>query len=95
MGLRDLPQAGGEAHAKAFERLGWQRRHETRGHNPHIILVKPGMRSTLSIPNHKGRDVKRVLIAKLIKQAQITEAEYMAAFKQRRPSRPPGRFPGA
>jgi predicted RNA binding protein YcfA (HicA-like mRNA interferase family) len=91
VGLKDLPLAGGDAQARAFERLGWERRHETRGRNPHIILVKEGMTATLSIPKHKGRDVKRPLLANLIHQAGITQDEYVAAFKKQKPP-PPGRF---
>lgn len=87
MGLSNLPLAGGEDHEKAFTRLGWTRDRATKGRNPHIILVKPGAPATLSIPNHKGKDVKRVLIAKLIKAAGVTEAEYLAAFKNRSPKR--------
>lgn len=81
MGLKDLPCAGGEAHAKTFERLGWSRS-TTRGRNPHIILTKPGCRHTLSLPNHHGKDVKRALLAGLLKLAEVSEAEYLKAFRR-------------
>lgn len=79
MGVKDLPQAGGERHAKTFERFGWVRAKRRR--NTHIILRKEGCRATLAIPNHKGKDVKRVLIAKLIKAAEISESDYCDRFK--------------
>jgi predicted RNA binding protein YcfA (HicA-like mRNA interferase family) len=78
MGQADLPLAPGDAHARAFERCGWS----IRQRRNHIILTKPGVRATLSIPDH--REVKRALIAKLIKQAGMSEAEYLAAFHEQR-----------
>jgi len=73
--------ASGERHARAFERCGWERVRETSGTNPHIILEKPGVRATLSIPNHKGRDVKRALLQRQIKLAGLTEQQYLDCFQ--------------
>lgn len=81
MGLSNRPSAGGDRHARAFERLGWSRDRQTKGKNPHIIMVKAGHRATLSIPVHKGRDVSRALIAGLLRSAGISEADYVKAFK--------------
>jgi HicA toxin of bacterial toxin-antitoxin, len=78
MGQANLPLACGDAHASAFERLGWIRDHKRRGRGKHILLTKPGMRPTLSIPDH--HEVKRTIIASQIKIAGILEAEYIAAF---------------
>lgn len=83
MGQKNLPLAGGERHAKAFERLGWTQVRKTKGKNPHIIMEKPGHRSTLSIPVHKGRDVKRDLLAGLLKDVGVSEDEYLRAFKKK------------
>ena len=81
MGQKDLPLASGERHARAFERCGWTRARETSGRNPHIILEKPGVRATLSIPNHKGENVKRALLQKQIKLAGLTEQQYLDCFR--------------
>jgi predicted RNA binding protein YcfA (HicA-like mRNA interferase family) len=80
VGQKDLPLASGERHARAFERCGWKRVRVTSGKNPHIILEKKGVRATLSIPNHKGKDVKRALLQKQVKLAGLTEQEYLDCF---------------
>lgn len=82
MGQKNLPLARGERHARAFERGGWRRDRETSGRNPHIILVKRGHRNTLSIPNHKGKDVKRALLQKLIQKAGMSEEQYLECFRR-------------
>lgn len=81
MGQKDLPLASGERHARAFERCGWTRVRETSGRNPHIILQKPGVRAILSIPSHKGENVKRALLQKQIKLAGLTEQQYLKCFR--------------
>ncbi len=81
MGQRDLPLASGLKHAQAFERCGWVRARMTTGNNPHIILVRDGHRATLSIPNHKGKDVSRALLQSQIKLAGLTEEEYLRCFR--------------
>lgn len=78
MGHSDLPLASGERHAKAFERCGWIRL-ARRGRGSHILLSRPGVPVTLSIPDH--REVKRAVIAKLLKAAGVDEREYLDAFR--------------
>lgn len=78
MGHANLPVAGAEKHARAFERLGWSRR-QGKGH---IIMTKSGVRATLAIPNHKGKDVKRALLAKLLQAGGISEDDYNEAFNR-------------
>ncbi len=82
MGQSDLPLANAEAHCRAFERLGWVRDQKRRGRGVHILLTKPGMRPTLSIPIQ--REVKRTIIAKQISLAGVTEADYLLAFHEKR-----------
>lgn len=79
MGHANLPLAGAEKHARTFERLGWTRR---QGKGSHIVMSKRGVFATLSIPNHKGQDVKRALLAKLLQAAGISEDDYLAAFNR-------------
>lgn len=78
MGHRDLPLAPAREHIKAFKRLGWSVRSQ-RG--SHIALTKAGAASPLIVPDHG--DVKRALLAKLLKLAGVTEQEYCDAFAGR------------
>lgn len=80
MGLSNLPLASGDKHAAAFERLGWTRDRKRRGRGKHILLTKPGMRATLSIPDH--HEVKRTIIASLLALADITEKDYLREFRK-------------
>lgn len=80
MGQKDLPLARAEKHAKAFERLGWTRAREA-GRNPHIVLTKTGVNVTITLPAHKGQDVKRALLQRQLKLAGIPESLYVKAFK--------------
>jgi len=78
MGQSNLPLANGHAHAKAFERLGWTLDKKHRGRGKHLRLTKAGYRATLSIPDH--REVKRTIIASLLKLADVSEEKYLQAF---------------
>ena len=51
-------------------------------------MAKDGF-NPLSIPCHKGCDVKRALLAKLLVIAKVTEEEYLVAFhgKKRKTAR--------
>lgn len=77
MGQSDLPVANADRHAKAFARLGWivQPR---RGKGSHLLLTKPGVRWTITLPTHG--DVKRGLLAAQIKGAGLTIEDYCRAF---------------
>lgn len=79
MGLANLPLASGNAHVKAFERLGWKLNTTRRGRGKHFLLTKSGHRATLSIPDH--HEVKRTIIAGLIKAAETSEEKYLKAFR--------------
>jgi predicted RNA binding protein YcfA (HicA-like mRNA interferase family) len=61
---------------RAFEHLGWQ---VARQRGSHIVLTKPGVPVTLSVPDHAevARGTLRVLIAK----AALTVGEFLAAAK--------------
>jgi len=77
VGQQNLPLASGEDHACAFEACGWVRRKTGN----HIVLTKPGHAATLSVPNHK--QVKRGLLQKQMKLAELSEHEYLTAFANR------------
>jgi len=77
--VKDLPLAPGDRHVRAFGRLGWSQRRKTRG--SHAILEHPDCRYHISIPCHRGKDVKRRLLADQLILAGISIDEYLAAFK--------------
>jgi len=61
---------------RAFEHLGWQ---AARQRGSHIILTKPGVFSTLPVPDHP--QVARGTLRALIAKAGLTVAEFLAAAK--------------
>jgi hypothetical protein len=79
MGQANLPLACGQDHVRAFQRLDWVLDSKRRGRGKHFLLTKPGMRATLSIPDH--HQVKRTIIASLIKLAGVSEEDYLKAFR--------------
>lgn len=72
-----LPVAPGDAHVKAFVRLGWE---ERRTEGSHRILTKAGERATLSIPCRRGQDLRRGTLGSLIRAAGLTVDDYLRAF---------------
>jgi predicted RNA binding protein YcfA (HicA-like mRNA interferase family) len=76
-GLRDLPEAKGDRHIKAFCRVGWT---HVRTSGSHKILEKNGVEAILSIPC-SGKNVKRTLLHSQIKLAGMSITEYLAVFK--------------
>ncbi len=71
-----VPLISGMEAVKAFTKLGWHV--ERRAKGSHIIMKKPGMRITLSVPNHKQLD--RGLLRSLIRDAYISIDEFNAAL---------------
>ena len=59
---------------KAFQRAGWK---ITRQRSSHIILEKEGHEATLSVPVHKGKNVKRGTLRDLIKDAKMSVDEFL------------------
>ena len=64
----------GEDVVRAFQRAGWK---ITRHKSSHIILEREGYEATLSIPVHKGKNVKRGTLRDLIKDAKMTVDEFL------------------
>ena len=64
----------GEQVVKAFIRAGWK---ITRQRGSHVILEKEGYEATLSVPVHKGKNVKRGTLRDLIKDANMTIDEFV------------------
>lgn len=68
-----LPTLSGSQTVRAFERLGWSVARQT---GSHIIMVKSGERTTLSVPDH--RTVAKGTLRSLIRAAGVTVAEFVA-----------------
>jgi len=72
--LKRLGIYTGEQVVKAFIRAGWK---ITRQRGSHVILEKKGYEATLSVPVHKGKNVKRGTLRDLIKDANMTIDEFV------------------
>jgi predicted RNA binding protein YcfA (HicA-like mRNA interferase family) len=59
---------------RVFEALGWS---VARQSGSHIILVKQGETTTLSVPDH--REVAKGTLRGLIRAAGVTVSEFVAA----------------
>jgi predicted RNA binding protein YcfA (HicA-like mRNA interferase family) len=64
----------GEQVVKAFQRTGWS---IARVRSSHVILEKEGFVATLSVPVHKGKNVKRGTLRDLIKDAELSVEEFL------------------
>jgi len=59
----------------AFRRFGWEIRRQTGGH---VIMRKEGNPNVLSIPYHKGRDLKEGLLRSQLQAAGIDVDSFLA-----------------
>jgi len=71
--MAKLANISGKEAAKAFEKAGWQRMGQV---GSHLVLSKPGVRTNLSIPQHKELSVGT--LRALIKAAGLTVEEFLA-----------------
>jgi predicted RNA binding protein YcfA (HicA-like mRNA interferase family) len=76
-----LPRARGKEHVRAFQRDGWT---VDRVTGSHYILVKEGCDYQLSIPYHRGQTIKVGLLKGLIRDAGLTNEEYLDLFYRKR-----------
>ena len=72
-----LPRARAKRHLQAFERAGWYVARVTGGH---YILAKEDIDFHLVLPFHRGQIVKVGLLKGLIRDAGLTNDEYLALF---------------
>jgi predicted RNA binding protein YcfA (HicA-like mRNA interferase family) len=72
--MPELPVLSSHVVIQTFERLGWE---VARRRGSHIILVRAGHIATLSVPDH--REVARGTLRSLIRQADLTLDEFLAA----------------
>jgi len=68
-----LGNISGKAAAKAFQRAGWKAIGQV---GSHLVMVKPGIRVNLSIPQHKELSVGT--LRALIRNAGLTVDEFLA-----------------
>lgn len=73
-----LPVISGKEAIRAFEKSGWHI--DRRAKSRHIIMKKSGMKTTLSIPEHKTLD--RGLLRALIRDAYISVADFNQLLKK-------------
>ncbi|WP_045215653.1 type II toxin-antitoxin system HicA family toxin [Desulfonatronovibrio magnus] len=59
---------------RAFQSAGWK---VVRKKGSHVCMEKPGHESILTIPVHKGKDVKKGTLRNLIKDAEMTVDEFL------------------
>ncbi len=73
-----LPVISGKEAIRVFEKAGWYI--DRRAKSRHIIMKKSGMKTTLSIPEHKALD--RGLLRALIRDAFISVADFNELLKK-------------
>ena len=76
-----LPRAPGIRHVKAFQRDGWIL---DRIKGSHYILVKEGHEAILSVPVHGREIVDLGTLKGLIRDAGLTNREYIELFHKRK-----------
>ncbi|ABI68324.1 type II toxin-antitoxin system HicA family toxin [Syntrophomonas wolfei] len=70
--MPSVPVISGQKALRTFTRAGWV---YTRRHGSHMILTKPGMNTTLSIPDHKELDTGT--LRSLIRKSGLTVEEFI------------------
>ena len=70
-----LPVLSGSETVRTFERLGWS---VARQRGSHIIMIKPGEATTLSVPNHP--EVSKGVLRRLIRSAGLTVVDFCVAL---------------
>jgi predicted RNA binding protein YcfA (HicA-like mRNA interferase family) len=67
-----LGNISGKEAVKAFQKVGWQSVGQVGGH---LVLVKPGVRANLSVPQHKELSVGT--LRALIRHSGLTVDEFL------------------
>ena len=68
-----LNDVSGKEAASAFEKAGWQ----TVGQvGSHLVMIKPGVRANLSIPQHKELSIGT--LRALIRHEEMTVEDFLA-----------------
>jgi predicted RNA binding protein YcfA (HicA-like mRNA interferase family) len=75
--MAKLPRLSGREVIRVLQRAGWV---VDRIEGSHHILVKEGHTATLSVPVHGNRVVKPRLLKRLIRDAKITNQQFIQLF---------------
>jgi len=67
-----LANISGKDAAKAFQKAGWERLGQV---GSHVVMVKPGVRANLSIPQHRELSVGTLRV--LIRNSGLTIEEFL------------------
>ena len=70
--MEKLANISGREAAKAFEKVGWGSLGQV---GSHLVMVKPGIRVNLSIPQHKELSVGT--LRALVRHAGLTVEEFL------------------
>ena len=73
-----IPQLKPQEFIRALERLGFIVRRQT---GSHVILRHPGSKRLASVPFHAG-DLKRGLLFGILRQAGISQEEFLRTLNQ-------------
>jgi predicted RNA binding protein YcfA (HicA-like mRNA interferase family) len=71
-----LPKISGRGAVAAFERAGFEAR---RRRGSHIVMVKPGLPETLSVPDHP--ELRVGTLRALIRKAGLSVEEFLALLR--------------
>jgi predicted RNA binding protein YcfA (HicA-like mRNA interferase family) len=71
-----LANTSGREAVGAFERAGWRRAGQV---GSHIVMVKPGERANLSVPQHRELSVGTLRV--LIRHSGLTVDEFLALLQ--------------
>jgi predicted RNA binding protein YcfA (HicA-like mRNA interferase family) len=74
--MPEVPLLSGREVVRVFEKFGWKK---ARQKGSHIILVKEGQYTTLSVPDY--REVSRGTLRSLIRLAGLAITEFIDAYK--------------
>lgn len=74
--MGQLPAMSGRDVVRVFGRLGW---YIARQRGSHIVMIKQGHLSTLSVPDH--REVAKGTLRSLIRAAGISVEEFVNASR--------------
>lgn len=74
--MGSLNDLDGRRVLRALVRLGWI---EDRVVGSHHVLKREG-HATLTVPVHRGKSIKQGTMRALLKHADLTETEFLAAY---------------
>lgn len=67
-----LPSVKGSNLVRVLKRIGWR---ELRQHGSHVVMEHPDNPKIIVIPVHGGQDVKKGILADILKDAGLTPDE--------------------